>query len=218
MPEKIPPEMNLPEKIAAPTSVRPGFWTIFKIWFLIGGQSFGGGPSTILLIRREFISKYGWVGEEEYARFWVLCQLTPGINLISLTILIGRKLAGIKGIVASMIGMLLPSVTITTLLAASFAAVQSWSPMQAMLRGVTPATAGISLLVAIQFARPLLKKASSEGRISLSLSLFIIVGCTALVGILKLPVIFVLVCAATMGAITFARIWAANKVKIEKEA
>lgn len=183
----------------------PDLWTILKIWLLIGAQSFGGGPSTIFQIRREFIQKRNWLTEEDYARFWVLCQITPGINIIALTILVGHQLRGWAGIFVSLFGMLFPSATITTLLAVGFTSVQHWPPMQSILRGITPATAGISLLVALQFAVPMLKKAKAEGLSSLSLSLLIIAVSTFLVGILKLPVALVLVCAAVVGAFTFAR-------------
>lgn len=205
MPEKDQIEAETTEETA-----HPDLWTILKVWLAIGGQSFGGGPSTVFLIRREFIAKRGWLTEEDYARFWVLCQLTPGINLISLTILIGKKLRGASGIAASLAGMLLPSAGITTLLAAGFRSAQNWPPIQAMLKGVQPTTAGIMLVVAVQFAVPLLQRAKSEGRSSMSLTLIMIAACAALVGLLKLPVVFVLVGAGTVGAVGFARIWLAR--------
>src|SRR5258708_37330949 len=96
----------------------PGTWRLFLIWGSIGLQSFGGGASTLLLIRQAFIEKHAWVQEEEFVRFWSLCLMTPGINLVGLTILIGRKLGGVRGIVASLTGLLLPSAVITCLLTA----------------------------------------------------------------------------------------------------
>src|ERR1051326_3891465 len=91
----------------------PGTWKLFRIWTGIGLQSFGGGASTTLLIQRAFIDKYGWLTLEEFAHLWNLCIFTPGINLVALTVLIGRKLGGVRGIVASLAGMLLPSALIT---------------------------------------------------------------------------------------------------------
>jgi chromate transporter len=196
-----------------PLVAPPNLWTVFRIWAAIGSQSFGGGPSTVFLIRREFINKRGWLSEEEYARFWVLCQLTPGINLISLTVLVGKKLGGFSGILVSMAGMLLPSCAITTLLAAGFRSVQDWPPAQAILKGVQPATAGLMMVVAVQFAVPLLKKSQAEGRISLGLTTAVVLACAALVGLLKLPVAFVLVGAGVVGAVAFGRIISHQKEK-----
>src|SRR3989442_15809462 len=95
---------------------RPSTWQLFRIWASIGLQSFGGGASTTLLIQRAFIEKYKWLSMEEFAHLWNLCILTPGINLVALTVLIGKKLAGTPGIAASLAGLLLPSAIITCLL------------------------------------------------------------------------------------------------------
>ncbi len=68
----------------------PTIWKLFRIWTSIGLQSFGGGASTSFLIQRTFIDKYGWMTMEEFLHMWNLCIFTPGINLVALTILIGR--------------------------------------------------------------------------------------------------------------------------------
>ena len=134
-------------------------WPLLRIWVGIGLQSFGGGASTQLMIRREFVEKRGWVGDAELGQMWNLCLFTPGINLIALAVLIGRKLGDRWGIAASMVGMLVPSATITCLLAAGFEAVRDSTVIHAVLRGVVPATAGMMGVVAIGFARPLLARA-----------------------------------------------------------
>src|SRR5216683_30897 len=87
----------------------PGKWQLFRIWASIGLQSFGGGASTTLLIQRAFIDKHKWLSIEEFMHLWNLCILTPGINLVALTVLIGRKLGGAWGIAVSLAGLLLPS-------------------------------------------------------------------------------------------------------------
>lgn len=99
---------------------RPSTWQLFRIWAGVGLQSFGGGASTTFLIQRAFIEKHRWLSIEEFMHLWSLCLLTPGINLVALTVLIGKKLGGTRGIVASLAGMLLPSAAITCLLAAIF--------------------------------------------------------------------------------------------------
>lgn len=197
-----PPE-NLPVFPAPP----PDFWQLLKIWLRIGLQSFGGGPSTQYLIRTEMIYKRGWYTEEEYSRTWVLCQFVPGPNLISLTISIGNKFGGPAGIFACLFGLLFPSALITTAFAAGFVAIQGWPPLQAMLKGLTPATAGLSLAVAVQFARPLLKRGGEEGKASLGLSVALILMAVLLVGFFKFPVAGVFIFAGFAGAFGFVRIW-----------
>ena len=181
-------------------------WQLLSIWGSIGLQSFGGGPSTLFLIRREFVEKRDWLTAEEFGRFWNLCNLTPGINQVALTILIGRKLGGWWGIAASLAGLLLPSAMITCLLTVGFKVIQTVPAVQAMLRGVVPATAGIMLLVALRFAQPLFARGSKEGLLTLSISLALIVACALVLIVFKLTVILAVIGAALVGAAVFTSI------------
>jgi chromate transporter len=183
---------------------RPGKWQLFRIWASIGLQSFGGGASTTLLIQRAFIEKHKWLSMEEFAHLWNLCILTPGINLVALTVLIGKKLCGSWGIVVSLAGMLLPSATITCLLAALFIQIEHVAAVQAIFRGVIPATGGIMLVVGLNFALPLIRKGSKEGFFYLLVSGILIFACALAVIFLKLSVIIVLLGAAFLGALFFS--------------
>ena len=182
----------------------PGKWQLFRIWASIGLQSFGGGASTTFLIQRAFIEKHRWLSMEEFIRLWNLCILTPGINLVALTVLIGKKLGGTWGIVASLAGMLLPSATITCLLAAIFKQIEHVAAVQAVLRGVVPATGGIMLLVGLNFALPLIRKGYKEGSLYLLGSSVLIIACVLAVIFLKLSVIIVIAGAVFLGALLFS--------------
>jgi chromate transporter len=181
----------------------PTIWKLFRIWASIGLQSFGGGASTSFLIQRTFIDKYGWMTMEEYMHLWNLCIFTPGINLVALTILIGRKLGGAWGIVVSLAGMLLPSGLITCLLAAGFQLIQHIPTVQAIVRGVVPATAGIMLVVGLRFAQPLIQLAWKEGWLRLGISVVLIAACALTIIVLKISVIPVLLVMALLGMFFF---------------
>ncbi|HET7641497.1 MAG TPA: chromate transporter [Ktedonobacteraceae bacterium] len=183
---------------------RPGKWRLFRIWASIGLQSFGGGASTTLLIQRAFIEKHAWLSMEEFAHLWNLCILTPGINLVALTVLIGKKLGGTWGIVVSLAGLLLPSATITCLLAALFIQIEHIAAVQAIFRGVVPATGGIMLVVGLNFALPLIRKGYKEGYIYLLVSSVLLIACALAVIFLKLSVIIVILAAASLGTLFFS--------------
>src|SRR5436305_1556777 len=125
-------------KLQEPKDPRPGTWKLFRIWAGVGLQSFGGGASTTFLIQRAFIEKHKWLSMEEFTHLWNLCILTPGINLVALTVLIGKKLGGTRGIIASLAGMLVPSAAITCLLAVIFKQIEQLAAVQAVLRSVIP--------------------------------------------------------------------------------
>jgi chromate transporter len=183
---------------------KPTIWQLFCIWAGIGLQSFGGGASTTFLIQRAFIEKHKWLSMEEFLHLWNLCLLTPGINLVALTVLIGKKLGGAWGIAASLLGLLVPSATITCLLAALFMQIEHVAAVQAVLRGVVPATGGIMLLVGLNFALPLIRKGYKEGALYLLGNSAILIACALAVIFLKLSVIVVIVGAVFLGALFFS--------------
>lgn len=182
---------------------RPIVWRLLAIWCGIGLQSFGGGASTLLLIRRAFVEQRALVSADEMSQFWNLCLFTPGINLLALTVLIGRKLGGPGGIAASLAGLLLPSATITCVLAAGFETVQHSTMVHAILRGVIPATAGIMGLVGLDFARPIVQRGYQEGAKSLGLGFAVIAIAAAAIVVFKLSVIAVLAGAALIGVAAY---------------
>src|SRR5437588_950060 len=183
---------------------RPGKWQLFRIWASIGLQSFGGGASTTFLIQRAFIEKHTWLSMEEFTHLWNLCILTPGINLVALTVIIGKKLGGTWGIAISLAGMLLPSAAITCLLAAIFIQIENVAAVQAIFRGVVPATGGIMLVVGLNFALPLIRRGYKNGMLYLLASSVLVIVCALAVIFLKLSVIVVVLGAALLGALFFS--------------
>jgi chromate transporter len=182
---------------------KPTLVSLFLVWCKISIQSFGGGSSTLLLMRREFVDKHQWFTAEEYTRFWSLGQLSPGIILVAMSILMGRRLAGPAGIAVSLVGILLPSATITALLTACFALIQTLRPVQVMVQGVLPATAGIMLALSIQFAHPLLRQSYKSSTIRLVECLVIIIESTLALTLFHLEVWVVLLVAAFICIVVF---------------
>ncbi len=141
------------QTISAGATLSP--WRIFRLWARIGLESFGGGSATTLLIQRIFIDDLRLLTREEFAQLWSLCQLAPGINLVAICILLGKRFGGRWGIGIALAGFLLPSGSITCLLAALYASIARFAAVQAVVRGVVPATGGLMLVVCINFLRPL---------------------------------------------------------------
>lgn len=197
----------------------PGKWQLFRIWAGIGLQSFGGGASTTFLIQHAFIEKYKWMTMEEFLHMWNLCILTPGINLVAITVLIGKKLGGTGGVVASLAGMLVPSALITCLLTVIFKQIEYIPAVQVVIRGVVPATAGIMALVALNFVRPLIDKSAKEGWLFMLTSGLLVAICAFAVIFLKVSVIIVILGSAIIGALFFSpRLRTLTPVKEEQGA
>ena len=178
---------------AAGPTVRALFWG----WARIGAFSFGGGSSTLFLIRREFVEVRGWLDEAAFREDYALSKLVPGINIIAQSILIGRRIAGSPGVVASVAGLLLPAIFVTTILAATIAWVERFHAAQAALGGVIPATAGLTLALTVQ----LVGRSDVRTPRLAALAAVAISVAALLIGVLRLPVPVVLIAFGVFGAL-----------------
>lgn len=178
-----------------PARCRPTPWEIFATWFLAGVQSFGGGASTFFLLHQACVER-GWLSEDEFVRTWALAQISPGINLLKLTVLVGNRMCGWKGILAGMLGMLLPSAGITVLMTAGFVSAADHPLVKAAMRGILPATIGLSLAMGFQMGQPLLSRARREGAARLSVSLGILGAAALLMALGVSPVVVMLLSGA----------------------
>lgn len=174
---------------------------LFGVWLKLGIQSFGGGTATLALIRRAVVEDRAWISEDEFSRCWTLVQVAPGINLIGLTILLGRRLAGATGIALTLIGLLLPSAAITVLLTAGYAHIQGLQAVRAAFHGIVPAIVGLGLLTGAQTARPYLAAAHSEGIGSLVFSAALMAASAMAVAWVHAPVLLVLLGAGGIGGL-----------------
>jgi chromate transporter len=194
---------------------RPGLWNIFITFFGLGIQSFGGGASTFYLIHQVCLSR-GWLDEEAFVRDWALAQISPGINLLKLTILVGRRLRGWPGLMVSGAGLLFPSAVVTTLMTAGFSAIHTAPLVQAVLKGVLPATIGLSLAMGVQMGQPLLARAQREGRIRLGVHILILAGAALLMAANALSPVLVLLLAGAVTMLALAILPIKNKPGVEK--
>jgi chromate transporter len=169
----------------------PSLREIFVTWLISGIQSFGGGSSTFYLIHQACIDK-GWLDEETFVRTWALAQISPGINLIKLTVLIGYHLRGWPGLLLAMAGLLIPSASVTVLMTAGFGLVRNQPLVQAAMRGILPATIGLSLAMALQMVVPLIARGRSEGPARLSLQVMIMVASALLLALWQASPVLIL--------------------------
>jgi chromate transport protein ChrA len=133
--------------------VRAGLLELAKTWFVIASQSFGGGPSTLYLMRELLVRRHRWISDREFLEDWVLSKLSLGIGFIAMTGLIGRRIAGNGGIVVSVLGLLLPAASITLLMTVAYEVVQEQPWLIAAFSGVGPVTAGMLVGIAVTLGR-----------------------------------------------------------------
>ncbi len=146
----------------------------------------------------------GWMTEEVFVRTWALAQISPGINLVKLTVLLGHRLRGWPGLIAANTGLLLPSSVVTVLMTAGFAVVRDQPLVKAAMRGILPATIGLGLAMAVQMAQPLFARALREGPARVGIHLAVLVSAGLLLGVGGVSPVVVMLLAGAAATLLLA--------------
>ncbi len=128
-------------------------WQLAKAWIAVGTQSFGGGASTLFVIRRLIVERRRWVSPREFTEDYAFSQLSPGIHLVALAGLLGRRIAGRRGVAISVAGMMLPAGAITAVMTAAYATIADEPLARAAVAGIAPATGGMTIALALVMVR-----------------------------------------------------------------
>jgi len=136
----------------------PSSRDLARAWFDIGTQSVGGGTSTLFLIRRILVERKAWITPRAFNEAWALSQLSPGIHLVALAGLLGRRIAGSRGVIVSVAGMMVPAAVITAIATALLGEVAQHPLTIAALAGIGPVAGGMTIGLALTLARPVLQR------------------------------------------------------------
>ena len=163
---------------------RPSIAEIFLGFFRISISGFGG---VLLWSRRLIVDEKRWLTAEQFNELFALCQFMPGPNVVSLSLILGHRLRGWPGAFAAIIGLLSPSVALMIALGALYQRFGTVPQLEKALGGLGAATAGLFIATALQMARPLAK-------LRLGPTHAICAATVLAVGVMRLPLPWVLVC------------------------
>lgn len=125
------------------------FWSFFKI----GPVTFGGGYAMIPLIEQEVVGRRRWMKEEEIADVLAVSQSAPGAVAINSATFIGYKMAGVKGAVAAMLGIQLPTFCIVVAMCLAFLSIRDNQLVDAAFAGIRPAVVALIVYAGFRVGR-----------------------------------------------------------------
>ncbi|WP_042462728.1 chromate transporter [Neobacillus dielmonensis] len=125
------------------------FWTFFKI----SPVTFGGGFAMIPLIEREIVEKRKWLDSEDVTEVFALSQSVPGAVGINSASFIGHRVGGVKGALAAMLGVSLPTFFIVLALGISYFFIHGNPKLEAAFVSIRVTIIAIIVYAAIQTAR-----------------------------------------------------------------
>jgi chromate transporter len=171
---------------------------LFLAWFWIGLNSFGGGQSTLAMIQRSLASQKGWINDSDFAKANAMVNLAPGINLIAITILIGYQLRKVRGVIASLSGLLIPSITVTILMTAGYTKISRIPDVIYAFHGIVPATVGIGTMAGILILFSFIRVKALQSRTLELIVCFSIVIISYILMQNHIPAIFVILLGGTL--------------------
>ena len=115
------------------------FWTYLKI----GTFTIGGGYVMLSMIEREIVDRKGWIDREEFMNMIALAQAAPGLIAVNSAIFIGWRIGGWRGVIATVLGAVLPSFLIILAIAMVFQNYKDLPAIEAIFKGIRPAVVAL---------------------------------------------------------------------------
>lgn len=130
---------------------------IFLVFLKIGAFAYGGVYSMLAFFERELVSKRSWMGAKDFTEAVVIGQLTPGAPIVNTGLFIGYRLKKLKGALAAVLGLILPSFVMVLAISLLYLKYRSAAPVRGALKGVSAAVAGLVASVALNMGRNAVK-------------------------------------------------------------
>lgn len=131
------------------TAARPSLFKLFYSMLYISAFTFGGGFVIVTLMKRRFVDELKWLETEEMLDMTALAQSAPGAIAVNAAILVGRRLRGAPGMLAALLGTVIPPVAILLVVSRLYAAFASNAYVATALAGMRAGVAAVIADVAI---------------------------------------------------------------------
>ena len=169
------------------------FWTMLKI----GLFTFGGGYAMIALLENEFVTKRGWLEQEEFLDVAAIAESTPGPIAINSATYIGYKRGGLMGALVATLGITLPSFCIIYAISLFFDAFLSLAVVAYAFQGIRVAVIYLILSAGLRMLKKMKRTPFSVTAVTVTVILMLT--CTLLS--VKLSTIVYILAGGGMGVI-----------------
>lgn len=167
---------------------------LFITFFRIGLFTFGGGYAMIPMIERELVKRKKWISRNDIIDIFALSQTIPGAISVNASAFIGHRVAGKRGTIVALLGVILPSFVIIIVIAAFFMKFQDYPIVQKAFLGIRTGIVALILLAAIRMG-----KASIVDKATFLIALITV----ALLLFLQLHPIIIIIAGAISGVLLY---------------
>jgi chromate transporter len=171
---------------------------LFVHFLVLSLLSVGGALTTAPGMHRYVVVEHPWITDTQFTASIAIAQAAPGPNILFVAV-IGWNVAGPLGTLATMVGILLPSTTLTLVAARWGAQRRETRGMRAFTTGMTPITIGLLVATGWILAQPYL--VAGEHWLG---ALGLIVACVVVMLRTRLSPIWLVGLGAVVGALGWA--------------
>ncbi len=195
MPELQPPPADPapPAKPGLERSQPQSLTDLFTSFTWLALQGFGG---VLAVVQRELVEKKRWMTREEFVEEWAVAQIMPGPNVVNLCLMIGGRYFGLKGAMAAVAGLITVPLVIVLLLALVYTQFSAHPGVAGALRGMGAVVAGLVAATGIKLAGALQKNVLGKW-----VCILLGVGCFIAIGVLRLPLLYVILSLGGIGCL-----------------
>ncbi len=176
------------------TGERNVLWTLFTSMLYISAFTFGGGFVIVTFMKKKFVDELHWISEDEMLDMTALSQSAPGAIAVNAAILVGRRVAGFTGMIVSVLGTIIPPITILAVISLFYKAFATNPWVAAVLGGMQAGVAAVICDVVWNLGAKVVKEKSA-------MSIAIMAGAFIATAFFKVNVIVIILCAAALGVI-----------------
>ena len=115
--------------------------------------TFGGGYAMVPLFENELVRNNAFLTADEFANLVGLAQVTPGPIGFNSATYVGMAQGGLAGALAASLGVVIPSIVISLLVAVFLRRAADAQWMKLLMKGVRPCVVGIIGAAVVFFAR-----------------------------------------------------------------
>ena len=115
--------------------------------------TFGGGYAMVPIFENELVKNHAFLTADEFANLVGLAQVTPGPIGFNSATYVGMEQGGLAGALAASLGVVIPSIVISLLVAVFLRRAADAKWMKLLMKGVRPCVVGIIGAAVVFFAR-----------------------------------------------------------------
>ncbi len=125
-------------------------------FFWISAVTLGGGMAMVPVMQREFVEKQGWLTDDEMVEIIAVTHSLPGVIAVNMAVVVGYRLRGVAGAVASAFSAVLAPFAAIVFVAAGRSAMTGCAALDNAFLGVRAAVTAMILVSAVKLGKGIL--------------------------------------------------------------